>query len=301
MNIIEAGAVPDGKTDCSKAFAASLLSGYAEIPPGQFYVSQPIVIPSNSMLRGCGPSSVIIGILEMNGVNSIFINDLAVGSVSIHNASYRIRTSNLIVEGSLLSGGVPYRTPCGIKLANCYMIYFDRPQIRNCAIGIQITNDPTSNDTTTTVNALTITGGEIQQNMVGMDVIGAFGVSLAGMTIQGQVQGGLLLRSLCHGFSIRDCYFESNVDNNPQFYDIDIGSTNVCYSVTIDTCWFISSSTVSQPVAIRSQKCSGLTFEKSLVWGYSKAGLLTVGPSGFLNGLVQQVQASGGIPAHVTQ
>lgn len=69
MSVIDAGAIPDGKADSTTAFTIALKSGIADVPIGQYYLSKPLVVSSNTMLRGHGPQSIIIGTLLLDKVN----------------------------------------------------------------------------------------------------------------------------------------------------------------------------------------------------------------------------------------
>lgn len=196
------------------------------------------------------------------------------------------------MEGLLLNDK-PYVTPVGIAIQDAYMLYFSAPQVRNCNIGILISHDA-ANDVTT-ANALTIHGGELQQNSIGMDVSGSFGCVVSGVTIQGSVYGGIILRSLVKGFSIRDCYFESNAQGGQTSnYDIVVGLEAVCTSVLVDGCVFTSPAKQLESYAVSLQKCSGFTMSNSLVWGYQKAAILNVGHSD--NVLTSQIIMSGKLP-----
>ncbi|MCL6573207.1 MAG: glycoside hydrolase family 55 protein, partial [Bacillus sp. (in: Bacteria)] len=97
VNIIDYGAVPDGKTDCSAAFKRAIGNGRVKVivPPGIF-ITKGIRLPSWTWLVGSG-----------KGKTTIKLHDQAAkGTVLITNANHWRGNHHLLVQGLSLDWNV---------------------------------------------------------------------------------------------------------------------------------------------------------------------------------------------------
>jgi microcompartment protein CcmK/EutM len=127
---------------------------------------------------------------------------------------------------------------------------------------------------TVSVNALSIHGGEIQTNDIGIDIIGIAGVSLFGVTIEGNDSYGMFLRANTRHVLVSGCYFELN-GSLAGDRDIVVGDTAATtYGITIRDSIFWDGSGSVKDHSIELIKSTNVLIEMCTFISYAVGGIL---------------------------
>lgn len=205
------------------------------VPERKFKITQPIVLGPGQCIAGIGrastfdcsamPSgSIAITFDTQGGVSNLQMigNSGVVALANVQNAAF-YRFDNLFVTGFAL----------GCKLNCTWIGDFFSCVFNYNTIGMQWINY---------VNAVNIHGGHFGGNGIGIDCRNKEALQMKNIitsTIEGNTTSGIYLDGLCSSISIRDCYFETNGDNNTNGEDIYIGTD--CDGTVIDGCFGVRS------------------------------------------------------------
>lgn len=180
-SVVDYGAVGDGSTDDTAAFAAALAAEAAVyVPGGATYMVSGLSVPSNKKLFGDGPSTVLkniagasAAILVLSSVNTVTLEGLAVQGDRFNQTDYTVD---------------------GIAIVGCYGINMSDLRVSGHArYGIRIANSAdAANDTRTVVKDCEIVGNGL---FAGTD---------------GQPGGGLFWNK-AENIDIVGCRFEGNL------------------------------------------------------------------------------------------
>ena len=194
------------------------------LPAGVFDVSG-LRVPEGVTLAGAGPRHTRLAADAPGPVVTVSswsrVRDLHVygspGSVGIvtDTAAHHWRLADCFVSG--------HRE--GIHVEDSYINAMDRVTIQACETGLALAG--------ANVNALTITGGEVQGCTTGIHATTGTStkVTLSGVTIEGNTGHGFLNDGYPYGWSLRDCYFEANQAGH-------VKSRQLTRALVVDGCTF---------------------------------------------------------------
>lgn len=166
-----------------------------------------------------------------------------------HQFPNRWSISDLIVTGS--SGD-------GLAMRGTILGTVVNPYLRHCLSGVGLLVDRDRFAGSQSANAVTVVGGEIQGNRVGVRLVNCAGASFQGTAIEGN-QEGCDLPETSRGVTFDGCYFEHNYG-----YDLRMGTVSSGYSIKATNCLFYNEGAGKDHAvlvgSVRGFRAEGCTF-----------------------------------------
>lgn len=201
------GAVGDGVTDDYAVIQACINQGNVRLSKGSYYLSQPIIIPSNRVFDGGNRT-----LIPNEGQYAILLN-----GNGINNPVVEVQIQNVLIDATTHGGN-------GIRIKDTYFVYIDNVNIirlsRNDAIGFDVENGFNH-----VISNSRVYGNRDYTNQIGLN-IHTYGDEIANAT--NNKYDTLLLQNLAYG--VKTNY---SVTANMVIFD-NIGFSNNDYGFYID-------------------------------------------------------------------
>lgn len=222
ISVLEYGADPGGVADSTLAFQAALDAAGSTtsarsigiavfVPAGEYRITSTVTVPENIMLRGDGQRSSLIQyegtgtairVLRRTVVEDLWVRGTG-GTASVGIAADGPSYSSVLV--------VIRRVSCtmlgvGVLIDQNYLVSVADTQLGSCDIGLLMSAPD--------LNGISVTGGYIQGNRVGIEQRGytANKVRVVETNIEQNTDAGIRIYGGSLGFMIRGCYFEGYGD-----------------------------------------------------------------------------------------
>lgn len=303
VSVKDYGAVGDGTTDDTTAIQTAIdTESPVYFPEGSYLITSDLSLNKRQRLFGDGWASHI----ALVGAK-LHHADRASGDIYPWEVA-NIRLSRtggagpvIHIEGNL-SGGVARwvldrvvitgSTGNGIEIEGSWIGEIYSPIIR-------LTNHPiyvhAAVDYSTSMNSLSVFGGEFVGNSTGGLIEGVGKMGLFGVAIEGNTTAGINFPSTARNVHFGNCYFEGNAG-----YDIKVGETSSGYGFVVENSFFLGASTtkdhsiiIQRGKAFRISECAFNNYEVSAIEIDEQAGTT-------VTGWVENCYNSGSLPIIAT-
>lgn len=250
------GSSPDRAKLTVGAALAALPAGGGEVvlSAGTFGFGADLVLPGTGAvtIRGRGPRiSHLAGAgagLVAEQAERFTVRDLSVARTGVSGAAVSIRpgssngTRRFLLDNVHVTGS----TGAGIDFSESWVATLVNVIVQGCQVGLRATVGPLFSSS---ANAVTIVGGELQGNGIGADIAGVLGWRILGTAIEGNSLGGLRFTGTSRSVHV-NAYFEGN-GGYDLWYDANPSGG---YGLVIDSSTFLHTS-ASGARAIVVRRC----------------------------------------------
>jgi len=248
INVRAFGAKGDGITDDTAAFRKAIANvppgSTIFVPPGIYHITQDISYPATRSIswKGTGYGSVLSfngsGIILTGGEEAV-VKRLSIEALRIQRRG--TAGAALALNGTDSAGlsrwilrdlHIVSVGGTGIYIEGAWLGAMDNVMVMRSKIGVQIEMNRESRNTS--MNALTVTGGEVQGCTDGWRIKAVAGLTMRGHAVEGNVRG-ITASHTPRGINIDGGYFEHNTA-----YDILFDGPTAGYGNSIRDSLFFS-------------------------------------------------------------
>ncbi len=297
VNVQSFGAKGDGETDDTAAFKRALASASDGstifVPPGTYRITQDLSYPATRSIswRGAGLGSVLSfissGLILTGGTEGtekrLTIEALKIQRQGSAGAALSLdgATSVGLSRWALRDLHIVSVAGAGIYIEGAWIGTMDNIVVTRSKVGVQIELDRESRNTS--MNALTVTGGEVQACIDGWRIKGVAGLTMLGHTVEGNVRG-ITATNTPRGINIDGGYFEHN-----RAYDVSFEGPTAGYGNSIrDSVFFAPGGDLATPSSILLDVGKNFTIEGNSFIGYTSSAVRITDTVGITTGVVRE-------------